>query len=96
MTRTAQDILAERRSVVQEQRRETDKTARAILQFQIDELDRELAKVSTYTHFGNSVTPLWRTKRSVSGGTCVDIIVHDPRCTITHATVNVDNIEVKS
>lgn len=44
--RTAQDILAERRSVVQEQRRETDRTARAILQFQIDELDRELGKVT--------------------------------------------------
>lgn len=42
MTRTAQEILAERRSFVQEQRRETDKTARAVLQYQIDELDREL------------------------------------------------------
>lgn len=43
MTRTAQDILAERRSVVQEQRRETDKTTIAILQYQLDELDRALA-----------------------------------------------------
>jgi len=43
MARTAQDVLAERRSVVQEQRRERDKTARDVLQFQIDELDRELA-----------------------------------------------------
>lgn len=49
MTRSAQDILAERRSVIREQRRETDKTAIAILQFQIDELDRELAKVSVRT-----------------------------------------------
>jgi len=43
--RTAQDILAERRSVVQEQRRERDKTAIAILQFQVDELDRELTRM---------------------------------------------------
>ena len=42
MTRSAQDILAERRSVVQEQRRERDKTAVAILQYQIDQLDAEL------------------------------------------------------
>lgn len=41
--RTAQDILAERRSVVQEQRRESDRIARAILQYQLDQLDRELA-----------------------------------------------------
>lgn len=41
--RTAQDILAERRSVVLEQMRERDETARAILQYQIDQLDRELA-----------------------------------------------------
>lgn len=45
MRRTAQDILAERRSVVQEQRRERDKTAIAILQFQVDELDRELTRM---------------------------------------------------
>lgn len=42
--KAAQEILAERRSVVQEQRHETDPIARAILQYQIDELDRELAK----------------------------------------------------
>ena len=41
--RTAQDILAERRSVIREQMRERDATARAILQYQIDTLDRELA-----------------------------------------------------
>jgi len=41
--RSAQDTLAERRSVIQEQRREPDQMARAILQFQLDELDRELA-----------------------------------------------------
>lgn len=40
--RTAQDLLAERRANVQEQRRETDKTARAMLQFRIDQIDREL------------------------------------------------------
>lgn len=44
MTRTPSDILAERRTVVQEQRRERDKTARAILQYQIDEIDRELTR----------------------------------------------------
>lgn len=42
MTRTVTTILAERRSVIQEQRHERDATARAILQFQIDELSREL------------------------------------------------------
>jgi hypothetical protein len=43
VNRSAQEILAERRSVIQEQRRERDQMARAMLQFQIDELDRELA-----------------------------------------------------
>ena len=43
MNRSAQEILAERRSVIQEQRRERDQMARAMLRFQIDELDRELA-----------------------------------------------------
>ena len=42
MTRTVQNILAERRSVALEQMHERDATARAVLQFQIDELDREL------------------------------------------------------
>jgi hypothetical protein len=44
MTRTAQDILAERRATVFELARETDPTARAMLQFAIDQLDRELAE----------------------------------------------------
>lgn len=42
MIRSAQDILAERRSVVQEQRKERDQIARAVLQYQINELDAEL------------------------------------------------------
>lgn len=46
-----------------------------------------------YTYFGLSVTPLWNTKRRVAGGTCVDICVHDARSTVTHATVNVDNVK---
>jgi hypothetical protein len=43
--RSAQDILAERRSVVEEQSREQDATIRALLQFQIDSLDVELVDV---------------------------------------------------
>lgn len=45
--RTAQDILAERRAAINEQRREVCLTARAILQFQIDELSRELDATRT-------------------------------------------------
>lgn len=37
--RTAQDLLAERRALVQEQRRERDATARAMLQFEINSID---------------------------------------------------------
>lgn len=56
MNRTAQDILAERRSVVQEQRRETDVTARAILQYQIDSLDRELSTLlETYAVISTAI-----------------------------------------
>lgn len=44
-TRSLQDMLAERRSVVQEQRGESDKTARTILQYQIDELDRAIERM---------------------------------------------------
>lgn len=40
--RTAQDLLAERRANVLEQSREKDPTARAMLQFHIDQIDREL------------------------------------------------------
>lgn len=49
-----------------------------------------------WTHFGTSVTPIESTRRRVAGGTCIDVIVHDPRSTITHATINADNLtEVK-
>jgi hypothetical protein len=41
-TRSDQDLLAERRENVQEQRREIDPTARALLQYHIDEIDRAL------------------------------------------------------
>ncbi len=41
-TRTAQDLLAERRATVNELRREKDPTARAMLQFAIDDIDRQL------------------------------------------------------
>jgi hypothetical protein len=47
--RTAEDVLAERRSVVQEQRRERDPIARDVLQYQIDDLDRELATLRSPT-----------------------------------------------
>lgn len=46
-----------------------------------------------YTYFGLSVTPLWHTKRRVAGGSCVDVRVHDARSTVTHATVNADNVK---
>lgn len=39
----AVDLLAERRSVIMEREAESDSMARAILQYQIDEIDRELA-----------------------------------------------------
>lgn len=40
--RTAQNVLAERRATVDELRSEKDATARAMLQFSIDQLDHEL------------------------------------------------------
>jgi hypothetical protein len=40
--RTVQDLLVERRACIQEQRRESDPTARAMLQFCIGQIDREL------------------------------------------------------
>lgn len=49
--------------------------------------------MKTYTYFGLSITPLWHTKRRVAGGTAVDICVHDPQSTATHATVNADNVK---
>lgn len=45
--RTEQDLLAERRSAIREQLRERDKIAIAVLQFQIDEIDREIASRRT-------------------------------------------------
>jgi hypothetical protein len=47
----------------------------------------------SWTYFGLAVTPKWSTKRSVTGGTVVDIDVHDKRSTITCATVNVANLK---
>jgi len=49
-------------------------------------------KAVSWTYFGLAVTPKWSTKRSVTGGTVVDIDVHDKRSTVTGATVNVDNL----
>jgi len=46
-----------------------------------------------HLHGGLAITPLWRTKRQVAGGVCVDVLYHDPRTTITSATVNVAGIE---
>ena len=42
-----QSLLAERRATVLEQARETNKTARALLQFRIDQIDRELHERQT-------------------------------------------------
>lgn len=55
MKRTAQDILAERRSVIQEQRKERDQMARAILQYQINQLDAELGAIDAQRY-----APGWR------------------------------------
>ncbi len=43
-SRTVQDLLAERRANVQEMRREACPIARAMLQYHVDEIDRELAR----------------------------------------------------
>lgn len=43
MPRTTHDLISERGALVHEQRFERDATARAVLQFQIDEIDREVA-----------------------------------------------------
>lgn len=45
-----------------------------------------------WRYFGIRVEPQWATKRNVAGGTVIDIRVRDPRCTVTFATVNIDNI----
>lgn len=42
--RTAQDLLAERRANVQELRHERDAIAKQLLEYHIDEIDRELAR----------------------------------------------------
>lgn len=44
MSRTAQDLLAERRALVLEQSRETDRIASEVLQFEIDQIDRSLKR----------------------------------------------------
>ena len=41
-SRTVQDLLTERRAAIAELRTERDKTARHLLQFAIDQIDREL------------------------------------------------------
>ena len=52
--RSTQDLLAERRANVNEQRRESDKTARAMLQVHIDTIDMELV-----TRRANRQPQLW-------------------------------------
>ena len=47
---------------------------------------------TTWTYHGLSVTPIENTRRRVAGGTAIDIRVHDPRSTVTRATVNADNM----
>lgn len=42
--RSIQDLLAERRANCLEQHRESDATARALLQYHIDTIDREIAR----------------------------------------------------
>jgi hypothetical protein len=42
VSRSAQDLLAERRANVNEMRRERDVVARAMLQAHIDDLDRQI------------------------------------------------------
>lgn len=43
---------------------------------------------------GLSVTPIDGTRRHVAGWTVVDIVIHDPRSTITGATVNADRVHL--
>lgn len=52
--------------------------------------------VERWTYHGLSVTPLEHTRRRVAGGTCIDIEIHDPRSTVTRATVNADNLKQAS
>jgi hypothetical protein len=47
--RTAQDLLAERRALVEEQRRAPGKTERALLQFEIDSIDSMLKAMAAHT-----------------------------------------------
>jgi hypothetical protein len=46
-----------------------------------------------FTCHGLFITPLWRTKRLVAGGTCIDVAYLDARTTATGATVNAANIK---
>lgn len=48
--------------------------------------------MTNWLHEGISVTPIESTRRAVASGTAIDIRVHDPRTTVTYATVNVDNL----
>ena len=45
---TVQELLEERRENVIERERETDETARAMLEAHVDEIDRELARRRNY------------------------------------------------
>jgi hypothetical protein len=45
-----------------------------------------------YTYHGIAVTPIEHTRRRVAGGIAIDVYVHDPRTTITSATVNAANL----
>lgn len=47
--RTTQSLLTERRAAIRELSRETDKTAREMLQFRVDQIDRELHERSWRT-----------------------------------------------
>lgn len=49
MTNTITSLIEERRCCVNEQRFERDPIARQLLQFRIDEIDRELHKLQTPT-----------------------------------------------
>lgn len=46
-----------------------------------------------WTYGGLNVTPIPGTKRSVAGGTAIDIRIDDVRSTVTYATVNAALLE---
>ena len=45
-----------------------------------------------YTHHGINVKPIPSTLRRVAGGRCIDILIDDPRFTLSQATVNADDV----